>query len=234
MQLDAHIEGHRHTRASLVAFKAHLDGAQPEPGTCEIYSYRGGYGGLTRIEQGLSNLCFIAAAKDVRACQADPAKAMRQLVAENARAAMTLADARPHDEWLAVSLERFGRGELAPAEGLLTVGDAAAFIDPFTGSGILMALEGGELAANQIARHLPALQHGESFHSLADSYRRAYQQKFSHRLLISAALRRVAFVPTLASAAIAIFGASDTFRRSFARATRGRRISSANNVISVE
>src|SRR5438876_473555 len=33
-------------RAPLVAFKAHLEGARVAPGACEIYFYRGGYGGL--------------------------------------------------------------------------------------------------------------------------------------------------------------------------------------------
>src|SRR5947207_7964236 len=98
----------RRQRASLVAFKAHLENAQPAASTCEIYSYPGGYGGLSPVENGLSNLCFIAAASDVRACQADPEKAMWNLVAQNPRAAKSLAHARAHDQWLAVSLESFG------------------------------------------------------------------------------------------------------------------------------
>src|SRR5262245_23378457 len=109
-------------RASLVAFKAHLENAWPEAATCEIYSYPGGYGGLSRIENNLSNLCFIAAAKNVRECEADPEKAMRDLVTRNSRAAVTLADARIHDQWLAVTLESFGERESVPAEGLLMIG----------------------------------------------------------------------------------------------------------------
>ncbi|MET0623285.1 MAG: FAD-dependent monooxygenase, partial [Pyrinomonadaceae bacterium] len=53
-------------RAPLVAFKAHLEGARGAPGVCEIYFYPGGYGGLSPVEGGLSNLCFIARARDVR------------------------------------------------------------------------------------------------------------------------------------------------------------------------
>lgn len=216
-------KGKRNGRASLVAFKAHLENARPEPGSCEIYFYRGGYGGLNRVENGLSNLCFIAAAQDVRACQADPEKAMRRLVEENSRAAKTLAQARAHDQWLAVSLESFGQHEPAPAVGLLTVGDAAAFIDPFTGSGMLMALEGGRLVAGEIARHLHELRNGGSFKLLAESYRNAYHRQFGSRLSLCGLLRRAAFAPNFAGAAIAIFGASDHLRQSFARATRGRR-----------
>lgn len=205
---------------SLVAFKAHLEDATVAAGTCEIYFYPGGYGGLSSVEHGLSNLCFIASAADVRACHSDPQSVMDQIVTRNTRAARTLSRARARGEWLAVTLDSFGRREPVPAAGLLTIGDAAAFIDPFTGSGMLMALEGGELAASMIMRHLPALRAGASFAALAQDYRTAYRQLFGSRLRICAVLRRVAFVPRLASAAIRFFAASVSARRALAQATR--------------
>ncbi|HKG15093.1 MAG TPA: FAD-dependent oxidoreductase, partial [Pyrinomonadaceae bacterium] len=54
-------------RTRLVAFKAHLEGARGAEGACEIYFYPGGYGGLSPVEGGASNLCFFARASDVRA-----------------------------------------------------------------------------------------------------------------------------------------------------------------------
>jgi flavin-dependent dehydrogenase len=208
------------TRARLVAFKAHLTGARGTPGHCEIYFYRGGYGGLNFVENGLSNLCFIAAARDVRACGNDAGRVMREVVASNQRAARTLKDASNATPWLAVSLEGFGRRRLVPTDGLLAVGDAASFIDPFTGSGMLMALESGELAAESIARHLTRLRADAPFKTLADDYRAHYGERFNARLRVCAALRRAAFVPRLAEAAIFILGGSDRVRRRLARATR--------------
>jgi menaquinone-9 beta-reductase len=210
------------TKPPLVAFKAHFEKARLASGTCEIYFYPGGYGGLSSIEKGLSNLCFIAAAKDVRACQSDPEEVMKAVVAKNTRAAYSLANARLHGQWLAVSLESFGRQEPVPADGLLMIGDAAAFIDPFTGSGMLMALESGELAAEIIVRHLPQLQMGDTFSALARAYRTSYQAQFRSRLRICAMLRRAAFVPRLAETAISVFGLSDRLRRALAQATRRR------------
>jgi flavin-dependent dehydrogenase len=211
----------RRTRPSLVAFKAHLQDTQLAAGTCEIYFYPGGYGGLSRIENGLSNLCLIASAKDVRACNADPETVMNRIVAKNSRAAYALGNARLCGEWLAVALESFGRQELVPAEGLLMIGDAAAFIDPFTGSGMLMALQSGELASGVIMRHLPALGDGSSFAALAGDYRALYRQRFKSRLRVCALLRRAAFVPRFADAAIRLFGSSERLRLALARATRG-------------
>lgn len=154
---DAGAHGRRR-RAPLVAFKAHLEGVRGAAGKCEIYFYRGGYGGLSPVEGGQSNLCFIASARDVRACGSDAGRVLREIVMSNARAAASLEGARVRSEWLSVAIESFGRGTLVPARGLLAVGDAASFIDPFTGSGMLMALESGTLAAHVAARWLARLR----------------------------------------------------------------------------
>ena len=210
-------------RSSLVAFKAHLENASGHQGRCEIYFYRGGYGGLSHVENGLSNLCFIASARDVRACGGDANRVMREVLMKNRRAAHTLAGARPlAGGWLAVALEGFGRRPLVPAAGLLTIGDAASFIDPFTGSGMLMALESGELAAQTIARHLPALRKNEQFDEVASRYGAQYNRVFGARLRVCALMRRAAFVPRFAETLIFALGASAPARRYLARRTRRR------------
>jgi menaquinone-9 beta-reductase len=214
----------KRNRAPLVAFKAHLEGARGEPEHCEIYFYRGGYGGLSPVEGGLSNLCFIVQGRDVRERGSDAERVMREVVASNARAAETLSHARVQSEWLSVALESFGRSALVPADGLLAVGDAASFIDPFTGSGMLMALESGELAATSIARSLPQLSAGgASFQTLADDYRARYNDRFNTRLRVCSALRRAAFVPRLAETMMLALGLSARVRRTLARATRKSR-----------
>lgn len=208
-------------RAPLVAFKTHLENARIAPGACEIYFYRGGYGGLSSIEGGLSNLCFIASAREVRKCGADAERVMREVVCQNHRAAQALAQARAHTPWLAVSLEGFGRHTVTPANGLLAIGDAASFIDPFTGSGMLMALESGELAAGVISDHMSSIRSGAGSAELETAYALAYRKRFHSRLRVCSLMRRAAFVPGLAQLAIRVFGVSDHLRQRVSRATRG-------------
>jgi flavin-dependent dehydrogenase len=207
-------------RAPLVAFKAHLRDSRVAPGTCEIYFYGGGYGGLTSIEDGLSNLCFIVNSRDVRARQSNPDRVMREVVCQNRRASYTLEQARIQSDWLAVSLERFGRHSAAPADGLLAIGDAASFIDPFTGSGMLMALESGELVARIIGERLDRLSEVRERKALGEAYEQLYAQQFYSRLRLCSMLRRAAFVPGVANLAIRLFGASHVLRRHVTRATR--------------
>lgn len=206
----------------LVAFKAHLRNTRVASSTCEIYFYRGGYGGLSSVESGLSNLCFIVNARDVRECQSRADRVLREIVCRNQRASHTLSDAVLVSDWLAVSLEGFGRHSPAPADGLLTIGDAASFIDPFTGSGMLMALESGELVANTIAPQLIALAEHQKLRLLSERYRAAYARQFNSRLRLCAMIRRAAFAPGVADLAIRVFGASDALRRRIARATRSQ------------
>src|ERR1043166_2915795 len=208
-------------RPSMIAFKAHLEDTRVAPGACEIYFYRGGYGGLSSIENGLSNLCFIATARDVHACDADAGRVVREIVRQNARANEALATARIASPWLAVALEGFGRHNVAPAKGLLAIGDAASFIDPFTGSGMLMALQSGELAAASAANYLNSHPGSRTLTDLAAKYRADYKNTLDSRLRICSLLRKAAFVPRLAELAITMFAASDRLRHRLARATRG-------------
>jgi len=208
-------------RPKIVAFKAHFENTQVAPGACEIYFYRRGYGGLSTVENGLSNLCFIASARDVRACDTDPDRVLKEVVCRNQRAQVALQNARISSPWLAVSLESFGRHSVAPVPGLLTIGDAASFIDPFTGSGILMALQSGELAAEFIVKFLEREPNLRTLEDLGRSYREAYRRVFDSRLRICSLMRRAAFASEFANLAILLFGWSDGLRQRLTRATRG-------------
>ncbi len=215
--------GKRVKRREIVAFKAHFENTQVAAGACEIYFYRRGYGGLSTVENGLSNLCFIASARDVRACDTDADRVLREVVGLNQRAQLALQNARRCSPWLAVSLEDFGRHLVAPSPGLLTIGDAASFIDPFTGSGILMALQSGELAAKCILKFLHREPNFGTLDELARSYREAYRAMFDSRLRICSLMRRAAFAPSFANVAILLFGWSEGLRKRLTWATRGAR-----------
>jgi flavin-dependent dehydrogenase len=205
------------TRAQHVAFKAHIKGARTKSDASEIFAYRGGYGGCNRVEGGVYNLCFIASSDDTRRCGSDPERVLREIVFGNKRAAETLKDAKLVSEWLAVPIERFGRGELVPAPGLLTVGDAAAFIDPFTGSGILLALESAKIASSVITESFAA---GLDLAEMAEAYRQKYASAFDRRLRVCAMLRYAAFVPLLADITVSALSLSTGLRRRLAHATR--------------
>jgi len=203
-------------KAGFVAFKAHLAFFFNDTATTEIYTYRGGYGGLNRVENDRYNLCFIVSAANAKQYRSDADAIMKGVLMANQRAAAALTNARVVTDWLAVPITSYGRSSLAPAEGLLTIGDAAAFIDAFTGSGILLALESGKIAADAIVRH-PATA---SFDDLAREYSAAYRRVFDRRLRVCSMLRRAAFIPFAAETLIRSLALSKTVTRRLAQATR--------------
>jgi flavin-dependent dehydrogenase len=203
----------RTPRAKFVAFKTHVRNVDIPDDRCEIFSFRGGYGGTSRVEAGLHNVCFIASATDVKRLASDPTRVFREVVCSNRRAARIFRDVELTGDWLAVPIERFGRGTLSPVTGLLTIGDAAAFIDPFTGSGMLLALESAKVAVETILEI-------EDIDQLAREFESRYASTFDKRLRVCSWLRRASFVPFFAEVTIAGLRLSSALRNKLVRATR--------------
>jgi flavin-dependent dehydrogenase len=201
------------SRAASVAFKTHVRGVDIPEDRCEIFSYRGGYGGTSRVEGGLHNLCFIVSSKDVKRLGSDAKRVFSEVVCSNKRAAHVFRNVEFKAEWLAVPIERFGRGALSPVTGLLTIGDAAAFIDPFTGSGMLLAFESARLAAESILVTADVAV-------IAHEYERRYSAAFDRRLRVCSWLRRASFVPWLAEGTIALLALSEGLKSKVVDATR--------------
>ena len=182
-------------------------------GACEIYFFDGGYGGLSYVENGLANFCFLIKSEAVKKFNSDARQIIERLIFQNKRAAETLKNAEVVHDWLAVAVDGFGRKDLNPATNLFAVGDAGAFIDPFTGSGMLMALESAELLANAIIEN-PAAD------AIGEKYKIEHARKFQKRLFVCSMLRRAAFVPTFSRILIAALNLGELPRKILARATR--------------
>jgi flavin-dependent dehydrogenase len=200
--------------SSLVAFKAHLQGAAIDRGRCEIYAFPGGYGGLTNIEGDLANLCFMVRSDVARKFGGKADNVLKELLFRNSRAASALRDAKRPEEWLAASIRSFGESTLDPIQGVFSIGDAAAFVDPFTGSGMLMAMESSEIFAHcvDLCVEQPEL--------LSAAYASAFHRRFAARLRFCHVLRKLAFVPAFATLAVAGLGINNSLTKRIARATR--------------
>ncbi len=202
--------------SSLVAFKAHFENAAIKRGRCEIFAFPGGYGGLSNIEGDLANFCFLVRSEVARKFGGKAETALKELVFRNSRAASALENAIRTEEWLAASIDSFGKKELNPFPGIYCVGDAAAFVDPFTGSGMLMAMESADILAAcvDLCRDRPDL--------LPATYETGFHRHFAARLRFCRVLRQLAFIPAFATLAVVGLGISDSLAERIARATRRR------------
>jgi len=206
----------------LYGLKAHLANVRGINQQVELYFFPQGYGGLSLIEGGLVNLCFIADERTFRAAGGDPAKIVEQSVKRNPLARERLRDAEVVGKWHSVGPLTFGHRRLSQS-GVLAVGDASGMIDPFTGTGIQIALRTGELAAEAIIQAMNESQAAPPTSLFAQAlahYSETYAREFGKRMRVAGWLRRAALSPAVASPLARLLAWSPALTRHVLRATR--------------
>jgi flavin-dependent dehydrogenase len=159
-------------QTDLVGFKMHwrLSPAQTDAvrGAMELFLFRGGYGGLSLVENDVANLCLVVQRKHL-ASLGGWTGLLPAMCDEIALLRGRLAHASQcWPKPLAISPIPYGY--LSPAgDGLWRLGDQAAVIPSFTGDGMSIALHSGSLAAEM---HLAGRTAEEFTHCLADQLRR--------------------------------------------------------------
>ena len=130
----------------LFGFKAHFRG--PVENAVEMFFFRGGYVGVSPVEQGAVNVCGLAREELLQAEGFRPEALFPQNLKDR------LASLERAFDWLVTGPLVFHSEFDRPAEAYLA-GDALGFIDPFTGSGILSGMATGRLAGQSAARGAP-------------------------------------------------------------------------------
>lgn len=198
--------------------KVYLRGIEDLHDLGELYFFRDGYGGLTEVEGDRVNLCFLTTEATLREAKGDRQRLLDLTLRSNPAAKKRLENAVIDGEWLGAGPIIYGRRRTI--SGVLTIGDAAAFIDPFTGSGMLLALSSGELAANVVNE---AFISGErSVETITRRFDQLHHAQFGRRLRVCAMLRRLTFHPGTRSLLVTLFSHSQWLMKLAARGTRQR------------
>jgi menaquinone-9 beta-reductase len=238
------VAGKRGSR--LYALKAHLKGVKGIGEQVELYFFPQGYGGLSLVEGGLVNLCFIANERTFRNAGGDAARIVEQTVMKNVLARERLCGAEVVGKWHSVGPLMFGRRRLSQ-KGIIAIGDAAGMIDPFTGTGIQMALRTGEIAADAIIQSFVTISKKKPFAGAGEAglessatavaeasvqsapviirdalnlYAEQYEREFGRRMMVAGLLRNAAFSPSTASFAAGVLARTPRLARRVLRATR--------------
>jgi flavin-dependent dehydrogenase len=182
----------------LFGCKIHLRAVEGMRGIGELFFFGDGYGGMVDVENDRSNLCFITTEATLREARGDREKLLDLTMRSNPAARRRLRDAVIDGEWVGTGPITYGRRR--PIPGVISIGDAGAFIDPFTGSGIQLALRGAELAAEVIRQ---AFSEGvRDAAEIAKRYDKFHRASFTWRFRACAFLRAVAFNSTARNAMV--------------------------------
>jgi geranylgeranyl reductase family protein len=210
----------------LYALKAHFEGVRGIDDQVELHFFPQGYGGFSRIEGGLVNLCFIVDESTLRNAGGDPSKVLERSVMSNEIARERMREAVVVGKWHSAGPLTFGHRRLT-RDGVIAVGDASGMIDPFTGTGIQMALRTGEMAADAITEVLgstgnkPADEAASSILDLVlNKYSIRYNGEFRNRLNAAGLLRALAFSPRVAPIVASVLARAPWLARFLLQATR--------------
>ncbi len=177
----------RNGKEKWLGLKSHFSEPSPHP-SVDLYFFEGGYCGVQPVQLARSRDHRINACAMVRS---DIARTLPEVFAQNPELRARAANWTPLMETVSTSPLNFAEPE--PVEnGVLLVGDAAAFVDPFIGDGISLALRSGALAAECL---LSFLRSEKSLAEAALQYRQHYRDRLLPVFRHSSRLRRLLALP---------------------------------------
>lgn len=183
----------RHPRLDKVALVGYVAGATRAEDVGEIFLGRDRYCILNPIGPDLTNIGLVINRREFHGTT-DPAGFLREAGTTLNGLEDRLRSARP-----VAPVRCLGplahRATRVTAPGALLIGDAAGFLDPFTGEGIHAALRSAELA---VGAALPALLAGPPEPPECHGYAAAWQREFGAKWRLCTALQLAIRRPALA------------------------------------
>ena len=171
---------------------------RPLAGRVRLYLFSGGYCGLSRVEGARANLAGVVSEKTLRRAGSRWDEVCRRARESNPFLDADLSSLEPGPTGFLGTGPVFFTAKPPVEDGILMAGDAAGFLDPFSGEGQASALASGILAAEAIEGVLsgriapPDLQR---------AYEGAWRRQFARRFRWSALLRRIMLHPALGALA---------------------------------
>jgi flavin-dependent dehydrogenase len=168
--------------------KGHFRELNPNPST-DLYFFENGYCGVQPVAKDVINACAMV--------RSDRATSLPDVFGLHAKLAERAAGWSPVTQ--PVSTAPLIYRSPRPVRGnIMFAGDAAAFIDPFVGDGISIALRSGRLAAQCVCKFLAGqIELGGSVALYGDGYAR----QFSPLLSAASRVRSLLSLPVVARAA---------------------------------
>jgi flavin-dependent dehydrogenase len=192
-----------------IGLKAHFTEPSP-PQTVDLYFFHGGYCGVTPVGPNSINACAMVRSDAAHTLEDVFTKEPRLF--QRSRAWQTLFPP-------VTTSPLYFREPETESDGMLLVGDAAGFIDPFAGDGISLALQSGKLAAECIVSFLRGTC---SFDEVHQQYHVVYRQRFAPAFRNAARLRSALAAPRWIRNAALAFAAMPGMGKMLIRGTRAR------------
>ncbi len=204
-------------KSPFVAFKAHYEGVQM-PGVIELHAFPGGYCGLSHVEGGRVNACWIAHAQTLKSAGGAPEAMIERSLKKNPALARRFGVMRRVSERFVAVGQVTLASKGAFAGDVCMIGDTAGMIAPMCGDGMAMALRAAEMAVPRASAFLDGALAAPAFR---DGYTRAWRREFGLRMRLGRWMHHAYCHPALARLGVGVCRRLPGLGRWLIRKTRG-------------
>ena len=131
---------------NYVGVKYHIRTTWPDD-LIGLHNFEGGYCGLSRVENGTYNLCYLTEARMLRQCGSSLEQLQQQVLGRNPHLKKILDDMEIMPGFPVTISQISFQSKSKLEQGVLMLGDAAGMITPLCGNGMSIALHTAKLAA---------------------------------------------------------------------------------------
>ena len=166
-------------KSEWLAVKMHYDFDMPD-NKVELHNFNGGYAGLSRVENGAVNLCYLTSFKSFKRFK-NINCFNREVLSKNKHLDKFFANAKPlWDKPITISQIAFGSKDIIDTN-FLFVGDTAGLIHPLCGNGMAMAIHSANLASQTVSSYIDGeLNRPEMIRSYQQQWNRFFKARMRY------------------------------------------------------
>lgn len=208
-------------KSSWLAVKAHYRYEGFPNNLVALHNFKGGYGGLSKVESGAVNFCYLA---NYTAFQKEKSieNFNQNVVAKNPFLSSFLKNAEPlFSEPLTIAQVSFDSKKSMEGH-VLMCGDTAGLIHPHCGNGMAMAIHAAKIASELIHEFLENKSYTRT--QLERDYQNDWNRTFRQRLWVGRKAQSVLLNETLSNIALSAVMKSPSIIQSLIERTHGKPI----------
>ena len=210
-------------KTGWLAVKAHYQGAVA-PGTVSLHHFQGGYCGVSRVENGIINICYLSDFNTFKKYK-DINEHQEQILYKNKALRQVFETSKPiFDKPISISQIFFDKKETVHNH-IIMIGDTAGLIHPFCGNGMAMAMHSASIASHLVTQYLDQKL---SRKELERKYKKEWRIFFNSRLNMGKIVAKLLSNSLTSRMLLRIVTASPKVLRFIIKQTHGKPLSIAN------
>jgi len=202
-----------------IGIKAHYKTKDFDENLVELHNFQGGYCGLSMVENGHINLCYLVHQNAFKAHKSIE-KFNRNGLTQNPHLKNFLDQSEPvFEKHLSISQISF-QNKPSVSNHILYIGDAAGLIHPLCGNGMAMAIHSAKLVSEEIIKFFNNDHQNRT--SVEKAYNSQWQTNFQKRLFYGKVIQKILLRPNLSSKLINLLSGSPFLLKQLIKQTHGK------------